>query len=196
MDSEGSGTGSRSLDWDLSWGQNGVLIHKSINSYNYDVHHSKLQKSAMVPSIQCSARLSLRGWWLTTGATWSRQTRGWTDKSLLLLDRVLACPDRSLEAFIVAYTFQAECAGATGRSEKLAPALAKAGWNWELADKTVDELEPSCGLIRPRGDPTMGVHGLSAEFVGLCAKLIYVLCAPDHGVPTGDVMAALPSIEE
>jgi hypothetical protein len=54
VDSEGSGTGSRSLDWDLSWGQNGVLIHKSINSYNYDVHHSKLQKSAMVPSIQCS----------------------------------------------------------------------------------------------------------------------------------------------
>jgi hypothetical protein len=34
VDSEGSGTGSRSLDWDLSWGQNGVLIHKSINSYN------------------------------------------------------------------------------------------------------------------------------------------------------------------
>jgi hypothetical protein len=42
VDSEGSGTGSRSLDWDLSWGQNGVLIHKSINSYNYDVHHSKI----------------------------------------------------------------------------------------------------------------------------------------------------------
>eukprot|EP01047_Picozoa_sp_COSAG01_P012692 COSAG01_NODE_579_length_15238_cov_10.570183_5_plen_284_part_00 len=123
----------------------------------------------------------------------------WQDKMILLmLDKLLTSPNKSQELVSILNTciFQAEYATATGRAEKVVPALTKARCTWEMADKLVDGAAASNPSFRPRGDTTMGLHILSVEHLAWLGRLSYIMCAEDHGVATDEVMTALPSIEE
>eukprot|EP01047_Picozoa_sp_COSAG01_P042922 COSAG01_NODE_3777_length_5704_cov_34.622658_4_plen_286_part_00 len=197
VDSNYSGTGSRSLDWDKTYGEKGAFCRMALDVYNYDIHHRKLLEA-------CNGAD-----WVLVGLTPPRvlayhwgdiaAANAWQDKNISMLDRLLASPTKILEQQTI-YNLclaQADYALETGRIEKVLPALTKIpAMTWTMADKLSDDMWTGNTLVRPRGDTTMGLHITSAEFLSWAIKLYYILCVSDHGVSTDEVMAALPSIEE
>eukprot|EP01047_Picozoa_sp_COSAG01_P033031 COSAG01_NODE_2413_length_7745_cov_2.532304_5_plen_321_part_00 len=196
VDHEHSGTGSRSLDWDGVYGENGALCRMSMDTYNYDIHHEKIKSLCFgndLILVGLASRLLAFHWGDFVSAN------NWQDKMMLLmLEKLLTAPKKSQEQLCIMNTciFQAEYAVATGRVEKVVPALRQVGYTWEMADKLIDDIAAVTPLFRPRGDTTMGLNVITVEHFAWLCKLSYIMCAGDHGVATDEVMAALPSIEE
>eukprot|EP01047_Picozoa_sp_COSAG01_P079062 COSAG01_NODE_14846_length_1403_cov_3.180982_1_plen_116_part_10 len=101
VDNEFSESGSRSLDWDKTFGENGAFCRMSIDTYNYDIHHRKLLEVTngadySIAGAMASQLLAYHwGDFVTANA--------WQDKNILLLARLLASTNPILQQHTIWY---------------------------------------------------------------------------------------------
>ena len=183
-------------DWDRLFGQNGSLLKEFSSKYNYDVHHSKVVEICFGLDVPISVGMS--SVWLAYHFGDLVAANQWMDQSMeLFQQKIFPSQDVSLNAHTWVCLFcWAPYAHDMGRSEQLSRTFAQGQITWNEGDKTADDKCAHIAIFRPRGDTTMGMHIATTEHIAWMFKLSYLLVTPDRDIPTHEIMAQLPSMEE
>eukprot|EP01052_Picozoa_sp_SAG31_P018719 SAG31_NODE_1338_length_8731_cov_14.189643_1_plen_1748_part_10 len=192
--------GPDKFDWDQLFGPHAEWLLASIQSYNFDRVHQELRDRVNHDGVMVVPTLFVP---LSLHYGDMAAVNEYTDLSLEAMKQAMEQPNQHAEAFgilwgIPAWCFLHELTGmvTTEQQRVTVGLLTSYRLTWATADDTIDGPCRDCNNLRPRGDKSLDVYLMAAEFISWNCKCGHLLMTKSLGVTKAEVISSLPSVKE